>query len=295
MLTVRSDVAEMGRSARERSDILILPKSVSRRTNNNVGMDSDLGQKRRKATRRSRHRLSSAAPASLNSCRRLRDTSSSPDRSPGSCPAYMARITRRMTLPFLVFGNSCTNRTASGLSAFPMACFTRSFNSCSRAGPRRASTLRTQKQISFSPLISSGTPIAAASLTIGCAMSTDSISAGPTRLPAILSVSSDRPRCTRGHLHLPQRRPSRREPTHPEISTSTSGDIARGRSRTRGSCQSTAYESRARLPARAPIDHAGRQHRRQCRAEGLKRRTASSGSAHYPRGCRPRSRFRPSS
>ena len=76
----------------------------------------------------------SFSPASLNSCRRLRDTSSSAERSPGSCPAYMARITRRMTLPFLVFGNSCTNRTASGLSAFPMACFTRSFNSCSRAG-----------------------------------------------------------------------------------------------------------------------------------------------------------------
>ena len=44
------------------------------------------------------------------------------------------------------------------------------------------------------PLTSSGTPMAAASTTSGCATSTDSTSAGPRRLPPILSVSSERPR-----------------------------------------------------------------------------------------------------
>src|SRR6184192_3267229 len=56
------------------------------------------------------------------------------------------------------------------------------------------SLFKTQKQISASPLMESGTPTAAASLTCGCATRIDSTSAGPTRLPPTLIVSSERPR-----------------------------------------------------------------------------------------------------
>ncbi len=44
-----------------------------------------------------------------------------------------------------------------------------------------------------SPFSSSGTPIAAAAATAGWATALASTSAGPTRLPATLRVSSDRP------------------------------------------------------------------------------------------------------
>src|SRR6185437_14450128 len=44
-----------------------------------------------------------------------------------------------------------------------------------------------------SPLTSCGTPTAAASATKGCATTADSSSAGPSRLPAMFSVSSERP------------------------------------------------------------------------------------------------------
>ena len=53
--------------------------------------------------------------------------------------------------------------------------------------------MRMQKTHATSPLTSCGTPIAAASATAGCATAADSISAGPMRLPAMLSVSSERP------------------------------------------------------------------------------------------------------
>ena len=51
----------------------------------------------------------------------------------------------------------------------------------------------TTKQTTASPLISCGTPITPASATAGWPTSTDSTSAGPSRLPAIFSVSSERP------------------------------------------------------------------------------------------------------
>jgi hypothetical protein len=50
-----------------------------------------------------------------------------------------------------------------------------------------------QKHHSASPFSASGTPIAAASATAGSATSTDSTSAGPSRLPAMLMASSERP------------------------------------------------------------------------------------------------------
>ena len=58
---------------------------------------------------------------------------------------------------------------------------------------------RMQKQTIALPLIAWGMPMAAASLTAGWATNTDSTSAGPIRLPAILIVSSERPRM----YHIP--------------------------------------------------------------------------------------------
>ena len=56
-----------------------------------------------------------------------------------------------------------------------------------RRGRERRSTTAT------SPLTSCGMPATPASATAGCSTRTDSISAGPIRLPAMLSVSSERP------------------------------------------------------------------------------------------------------
>src|SRR6266576_3677776 len=138
---------------------------------------------------------------------------SSDETSPGSFPKYAARMMRRITFAFRVFGRSRTNFTARGASGLPSSWMMRavsSWRSDSRfedenedATPLEASErsadddddgFSTQKQTSASPFNSSGTPIAAASLTARWPTSTDSTSAGPTRLPAILMVSSDRPR-----------------------------------------------------------------------------------------------------
>ena len=62
-----------------------------------------------------------------------------------------------------------------------------------RRVPGRRPGAGTQNTTIASPLSSSGTPIAAASMTAGWATAADSTSAGPTRLPATLSVSSERP------------------------------------------------------------------------------------------------------
>src|SRR5215207_7428789 len=119
---------------------------------------------------------------------------SSADRSPGGSPIYAARITRLMTLALRVFGRSATNSLRSGRSGLPNRAATNAFSSPTSAGPGVASARSTQKQTSACPFSSSGIPIAAASTTAGCSTSTDSTSAGPTRLPAILIVSSERPR-----------------------------------------------------------------------------------------------------
>ena len=50
-----------------------------------------------------------------------------------------------------------------------------------------------QKSHATSPLTSCGTPTAAASATAGWPTAADSSSAGPIRLPAMFSVSSERP------------------------------------------------------------------------------------------------------
>ena len=61
--------------------------------------------------------------------------------------------------------------------------------------PARPSALSrtTAKTTIASPLTSSGTPTASASITAGYATAADSTSAGPTRFPATLIVSSERP------------------------------------------------------------------------------------------------------
>ena len=103
------------------------------------------------------------------------------------------RITRRMILALRVLGRSATKSTRSGFSALPMWRATRSESSARIFSPGAVSGRRTTKQMTASPLISWGTPTAADSATAGWLTRTDSTSAGPTRLPAILSVSSERP------------------------------------------------------------------------------------------------------
>src|SRR6266480_6053393 len=114
--------------------------------------------------------------------------------SPSFSPRYVARTIRRITFAFRVFGMSPTKITSRGAKALPRSCATLFFNSVARALSPLAFFFNTQKQTNASPLMESGTPTAAASLTSGCATRTDSTSAGPTRLPASLIVSSERPR-----------------------------------------------------------------------------------------------------
>ena len=102
-------------------------------------------------------------------------------------------MTRRMILALRVFGSSRANSMRSGRMARPMCCTTRSISSRRRASLGASPGRSTAKQTTVSPFTSWGTPMAAASVTAGCPTRTDSISAGPTRLPAILRVSSDRP------------------------------------------------------------------------------------------------------
>src|ERR1051325_8869639 len=99
-----------------------------------------------------------------------------------------------MIFALRVFGKSSTNFTASGLSGLP-SCSATLFRSSSRRSSLSApDDFNTQKQTSAAPLIGSGTPIAAASLTAGWPARIDSTSAGPNLWPAILIVSSERPR-----------------------------------------------------------------------------------------------------
>src|SRR5690242_5190784 len=104
-------------------------------------------------------------------------------------------MTRRMTFAFRVFGRSRTNFTSHGDIGFPSSRATRPLSSSRNEfnfedENEDEDDFKTQKQTSASPFNSSGTPMAAASLTAGCATSTDSTSAGPMRFPATLIVSS---------------------------------------------------------------------------------------------------------
>ena len=70
------------------------------------------------------------------------------------------------------------------------ACDSSAFSAASAATPG----IGTQTQTMAEPLISSGTPITAASDTLPVPVSRVSISDGPVRLPETLIVSSLRPR-----------------------------------------------------------------------------------------------------
>jgi hypothetical protein len=98
-----------------------------------------------------------------------------------------------MILALRVLGSSRANSTRSGRIAFPIERTTSSTSSARSASDACWPGRSTAKHTTLSPLISCGTPMAAASATAGWPTSTDSTSAGPTRLPAIFSVSSERP------------------------------------------------------------------------------------------------------
>src|SRR5262249_9122034 len=75
------------------------------------------------------------------------------------------------------------------------SCAATLFRSSSRSSSLAAlDGFNTQKQTSASPLIGSGTPTAAASLTYGWQARIDSTSAGPGPLTALLIRSYERPR-----------------------------------------------------------------------------------------------------
>src|SRR5581483_5909554 len=112
---------------------------------------------------------------------------STEERSPGSPPSAVARTARRTIFAERVFGSAGTNTTRSGANALPSDSPTSVFTSSSLAETPGASTQNTQ---ATSPFTSCGTPTAAASATAGCSTAADSSSAGPIRLPAMLSVSS---------------------------------------------------------------------------------------------------------
>src|SRR5205814_2588113 len=90
-----------------------------------------------------------------------------------------------------VFGSASTNTTREGLNGRPSSWATSSRSSSAVSWPPLPET--TQKHQIASPLVLSGTPTTADSATAGCDTSTDSTSAGPSRLPATLIVSSERP------------------------------------------------------------------------------------------------------
>ena len=96
-----------------------------------------------------------------------------------------------MILLLRVRGNSGTKWTPAGRSGLPSWAATVSATVVPEVAA--GSCAGTAKTTTDSPLISSGTPMAAASATAGCVTAADSTSAGPIRLPAIKSVSSERP------------------------------------------------------------------------------------------------------
>ncbi len=132
--------------------------------------------------------------------------------SPSGVLCTIALSTLRMILPDRVFGNLVRIWTPDGVTNLPMRCWTQITNSLSREvlegaacslSPRHSplenpldwaqSSRRMTKTTTPSPLISSTTPIAAASATAEWVSIADSISAVPTRCPAILRTSSARP------------------------------------------------------------------------------------------------------
>src|SRR5436309_15879091 len=110
--------------------------------------------------------------------------------SPGSSPTATARTARRRIFAERVFGSASTSTTREGLNGRPSSLATSSDSSPASSGSAPGATT---KHHTASPFVSSGTPTTADSATSGWLTSTDSTSAGPSRLPATLIVSSERP------------------------------------------------------------------------------------------------------
>ena len=171
--------------------------------------------------------------------RRASRGSSSADRSPGSRPSQAARMTRRMTLPERVLGRDRTTATTSGLSGLPRSAAMRRATSARRPSSSRSPGRRTHSTTIASPLISCGTPIAAASSTAGCADggALDLGRADPLarHLERVVRAAVDEPEAVGVDLGPvavhPQAGPARPVRLHVAL---------RGRPRSRGSCPASA-------------------------------------------------------
>ena len=217
------------------------------------------------------------------------------DRSPGSRPSQAARATRRMILPLRVRGRSGTTTTASG----ERSCRGRDDELGDLGARARASVApgrRTRSTTIASPLSSSGTPIAAASTTAGWATAAASTSAGPTRLPATLSVSSERP-------WMYQKPSSSIVAQSPWIqSPGIATPVASRGSASVGRRPEAAGHARPRRADRELADLAPHGRARRVddvgghpEARPVERRRLGSGGARCSRRSRRRSRSRPSS
>ena len=194
-----------------------------------------------------------------------------------------------------VLGSAVVKRTCAGLNDGPSAldhaasrCSARNVVVGVDAGADAPRTPRAPR-----PSASSGTPIAAASDTDGCATTTVSTSAGPSRLPASLIVSSERP-CRN---HWPSSRHAREVAVPPHVGPARP---VRVEVALRIVEQPTRH-ARPRLGAHELADraahrmagvvehvdrHAERGPAERARARSARPR-AARGSTHPPR-CRPR-------
>ena len=111
----------------------------------------------------------------------------------GRCRAPSPSAARRTIFAERVFGSASTKKTRSGLERLAELGRDVRARRLPRARRRLDPGSRQAKIHAVSPFTSCGTPIAAASRTAGWPTAADSSSAGPMRLPAMFSVSSERP------------------------------------------------------------------------------------------------------
>ena len=120
--------------------------------------------------------------------------SSSADRSPGSRPEVGRPDDASHDLARSRLRQRGHDDDRLGRSVLPRSSTTRrAIDAAELLVVGLAAAERSQTTTIASPLTACGTPIAAASTTAGWATAAASTSAGPTRLPATLSVSSERP------------------------------------------------------------------------------------------------------
>src|SRR5262249_49211826 len=119
--------------------------------------------------------------------------SSNVEISPTSLPSSWALSRRRMILPLRVLGSLSGKAMSAGTAIDPSVCRTWSLRLASSSGDPVWPTRRITNALMFSPLISSGRPMTAASATAGWLTSAPSTSAVPMRWPATFNTSSARP------------------------------------------------------------------------------------------------------